>query len=90
MKRKIFGGLAGVLLGCQKSISVHSRAIFHGHYHPEDQKELELAKAERQTGIGLITGNDHLYNKGIATTSLGRKSGIILVGQYAQINYDIQ
>jgi hypothetical protein len=56
-------GLVGILIGVQEAISVHTRATIHGHYHPEDERALERAKATRQTGYGLLTGNEKLYDE---------------------------
>lgn len=64
MKKRL-AGLIGISIGIGREISINVKAIYHGHYHKEDLRELEIAEGEKLTGIGLLTNNSQLYEKGL-------------------------
>ena len=57
-------GLVVLAVGSGRETAVNLKATFHGNYNQEDKKSLEIAKAEKQAGLGLLTGNYILYEQG--------------------------
>ncbi|VVB83215.1 Uncharacterised protein [uncultured archaeon] len=62
MIEELLVGGVGICLGVTTKVKTYLRVIGHGHYHEEDRKYLELGKNEIRAGIGLITGNDHMFD----------------------------
>jgi hypothetical protein len=59
-------GIAGLVLGAKRYTSTNIRTAIHGHYHQFDERQLEIARGEMKSGLGLIIENEDLFNKGTA------------------------
>ena len=63
MIEELLVGGVGICLGATTKFKTYLRVIAHGHFHKEDRKCLELGENEIRAGIGIMVGNDHMYEK---------------------------